>query len=105
MVDPILFQFFELTQEIKHKLKTIYLFGSRARGDERPNSDYDLLLVVTQGFSLTDKSFLYDKVMDILLKTGRLISCKIFKEGEFKRLCAMKTPFMQNVLKEGSRIG
>jgi predicted nucleotidyltransferase len=25
----------------------IYLFGSRARGDSRPDSDYDLLVVVT----------------------------------------------------------
>jgi hypothetical protein len=26
----------------------IYLFGSRARGDARPDSDYDILIVVTE---------------------------------------------------------
>lgn len=28
----------------------IYLFGSRARGDARPDSDYDLLIVVPDSF-------------------------------------------------------
>jgi len=27
----------------------IYLFGSRARGDARPDSDYDLLVVMEEG--------------------------------------------------------
>lgn len=30
----------------RFKPKSVYLFGSRARGDYRPDSDYDLLLVV-----------------------------------------------------------
>lgn len=39
-------------EQIKSKLiqelnpKKIYLFGSRGRGDHRPDSDYDLLVVV-----------------------------------------------------------
>ena len=30
-------------------LLRIYLFGSRARGDDGPDSDYDLLVVVPDG--------------------------------------------------------
>jgi predicted nucleotidyltransferase len=30
--------------------EAIYLFGSRARGDADPDSDYDLLIVVSDGF-------------------------------------------------------
>ena len=87
------------------KIKKIYLFGSRARGTERPDSDYDLLLVVRQDFSLADKDKLYERVMDTLLETGRLVSLKIFKEKEFKRLCDLETPFTRTVLKEGIEIG
>ncbi len=105
MMDPILARFIKMLTDIKSKLSAIYLFGSRARGDERPDSDYDLLLVVKPNFLRSDKTHLYDKVMDVLLETGRLISCKIFKEREFKRLCQMQTPFMKNVLKEGVKIG
>jgi len=92
-------------KSLKNKIKIIYLFGSRARRDERPDSDYDLRLVMTDDFSLRDKSRLYDCVISVLLETGKLVSLKIRKEKEFERLRRLETPFMQNVLKEGIRIG
>lgn len=48
---------------------------------------------------------LYNLVMDVLLDTGRLISLKIFKKEEFERFCKLETPFVENVLKEGIKIG
>ena len=105
MADTILSQFISRTKDLQKKIQAAYLFGSRARATERPDSDYDLLLVVTQDFSLSDKDKLYDGVMDILLETGRLISLKIFKEREFQRLRELETPFIQNVLREGIKIG
>lgn len=105
MKDAILTRFLELSQELKAKIKTIYLFGSRARGDAKPYSDYDLLFVVTQEFNFEDKSRLYDFVMDILLDTGRLVSLKIFKEKEFERLRHLGTPFTKNILREGVKVG
>lgn len=105
MVDSITQKFIDKIRDIKEKIDAIYLFGSRARGDEKPDSDYDLLLVVKDDFTLTDKSKLYDVVIDILLEMSRLISLKIFKKKEFERLYQMKTPFTQNVLKEGIKLG
>ena len=95
----------EGNQSLKKRLKAVYLFGSRARGDERPDSDYDLLVVTSKDFSLSDKGKLYDRVVDLLLETGSLISLKIFKEKEFQRLSDLKTPFVQRVLQEGIRVG
>jgi len=89
---------------LRKRIERIYLFGSRAKGTGKPNSDYDLLIVA----SSPDKEFrnkIYDIVIDVLLETQRVISLKIFKTKEFKRLCRMQTPFMQNVLREGIRIG
>ncbi|HAH20700.1 MAG: hypothetical protein A2Y00_06525 [Omnitrophica WOR_2 bacterium GWF2_43_52] len=86
------------------KIEKIYLFGSRTKGTERPDSDYDVLIVApspNQEF----RSNIYDIVVDILLTTGREVSLKIFKTEEFKRLKGMQTPFMQNVLREGIKIG
>jgi len=87
------------------KIRSIYVFGSRAKGTARPDSDYDLLLVVSDAFSLKDKDALYDTVLDLLLETGRLVSLKLFRERAFQRLRAMGTPFMTHVLREGMKVG
>ena len=83
--DSILTTFLKKSAALRHKIQRIYIFGSRARGTERPDSDYDLLLVVSADFSLKDKDLLYDAVMDILLDTGKLVSLKIFKENQYIR--------------------
>ena len=107
MEDPIVHQFLECCKSMVGKgvIKTIYLFGSRAKGTARPDSDYDFLVVVSDAFSLHDKDALYDQVIDILLESGRLVSLKLFREGVFRRLCDMRTPFTSHVLKEGVRVG
>jgi predicted nucleotidyltransferase len=104
-MDAILAEFIDEVIPLKNKIEQCYLFGSRARGDERPNSDYDLLFIVKENFSRLDKDFLYDKVMNVLLESGRLISLKIFPKREFERLCGLQTPFMMHVLEEGIKIG
>lgn len=101
MSDPILDRFLAGCRPVRDKIHAMYLFGSRAKGTARPDSDYDLLLVVSDEFSLEDKDSLYDAVMDILLETGRLVSLKIFTEQAFQRLRDMATPFMTHVLTEG----
>lgn len=104
MNDPIITKFLRRISKIKAKIKSIYLFGSRARGDEKPYSDYDLLLVMKKkDRRAIDR--LYDAVVDMLLETGKVISLKIFQEEEFKRLSSIPTPFMSRILKEGIKIG
>ena len=36
--------------------EAVYLFGSRARGDARPDSDYDLLVIVSDDAPLSSRS-------------------------------------------------
>ena len=105
MDDPILQRFLERLVPIGQMIRAIYIFGSRAKGTHRPDSDYDLLVVVNDAFTLKEKSVLYDIVIDILLDTGRLVSLKIFKEPEFQRLKNLNTPFMRHVLTEGMKVG
>jgi predicted nucleotidyltransferase len=105
MKDSILVQFLEGIKDSRGKINKLYLFGSRARGDHKPYSDYDILLVASNDFTLEDKDKLYDSVMDVLLKTGKVISLKIYKEKNFEQLRRIGAPFMQNVLREGVPIG
>src|SRR3990167_2120097 len=104
MNDKIVEQFLELIHPLKENIEEIYLFGSRCRDDWRPDSDYDILIVLEKKDRvIIDR--LYDAVMDILLSTGRLISLKIFTTSEFNRLKSVPTPFISNVLERSIKLG
>ena len=80
------------------------MFGSRARGNARPDSDYDLLLIVPRkDRPLKDK--LYDAAVDVFTESGADISLKIVKETDFERMKTISLPFILNVIKEGIKIG
>jgi predicted nucleotidyltransferase len=44
--DPIVGDFLRGIAPLKDRIREIYLFGSRTRSDWRPDSDYDILIVV-----------------------------------------------------------
>ena len=57
------------------RLAGIYLFGSRARGDHRPESDADLAVVLTSfiGSPLEEKMRLVDLGFDALTDAGVMV--------------------------------
>jgi predicted nucleotidyltransferase len=102
--DPVLHEFLRRIAPVRPHIRQVILFGSRARGTHRHDSDYDLLLVVDRKEEdLLD--VLYEVVMDVLLAHGRLVSLKIFAQQEFDRLQALQTPFMTQVVEEGVSLG
>lgn len=103
-MDRILTRFVSGAKKAGGRWERLYLFGSRATGRSRPDSDYDVLVVVQRRTNaLLDA--LYKAAFDQLLAEGRLISLKIFTRKEFERLVNLRTPFMTRVLKEGIPIG
>ncbi len=102
--DKIVRKFLTMISPFRKEIKEVYLFGSRCRDDWKPDSDYDILIVLEK----KDRkiiSELYDAVLEILLNTGRLISLKIFSLSEFNRLKSIPTPFVHNVISEGINLG
>ncbi len=89
---------------VRDRIEKIILFGSRVRGEEKPYSDYDLLLVVAER-ERDVLAAIHDAVMDALLATGRLVSPKVFRRRDFDRFSAIPTPFFRNVLREGILLG
>lgn len=102
--DATILRFLEGTRDIRASGARFVLFGSRARHDWRPDSDYDILVVLPRR-DRELKSRLYDAVVDELSETGRLISLKVFDQATYDRLSAIPTPFMANVMKEGIALG
>lgn len=75
------------------------LYGSEARGDARPDSDIDLLILVDkEHISLEEKMKLVEPLYDIELETG--IQINPFFEV-VKKWGKRFTPFYENVMKEG----
>jgi len=88
-----------LEQKLGGQLIDLKLFGSKARGDDRPDSDIDLLVIVaTDDWHIRDK--VYDVATDILLQIDVCISPKVISKNRFDRLCKEGTSFMHNVCRD-----
>jgi uncharacterized protein len=101
--DPILQRFIRSVRDLP-QIRKIVLFGSRARGEELPWSDYDLLVLVDRREqSLVDR--IYDAVVEIQADTGCDLSLKIISEAEWDRRREANSSFVANILREGIVVG
>lgn len=55
------------------RVAKVVLFGSRARGDSRPDSDWDIAVFLTDDPTLDDRYRLTDLGTDLLVDTGEVI--------------------------------
>ena len=97
--DPIL-------QRIRASLRAIYgdrierlvLFGSRARGDARADSDYDVAVFLV---NLTDRWREFHRLADlrtgILAETGAFLEARPFRAGSYRD----RTPLMHQIRRDG----
>ena len=88
----------EMRERLGTHLKQIILFGSRARGDETAESDYDCLVVVEEA-SRDIKDIIDELAGAALYKHGAVFS--IFPMPEKKLNLQKYNPFYINVAKEG----
>ena len=89
-----------LQERFKNDLIEIKIFGSKARGDFRADSDIDILITLkNSNWRRTD--VVYEIASDILLETGIYISPKVFSEDMLKKNRDMNTTFIQNIIRDG----
>ena len=100
----VLRRFVDAVRALRPRIRQIVLFGSRARGDELPWSDYDILVLVDRrDQTLVDQ--IYDIVVEIQADTGCDLSLKIIAEPEWERRQQRNSSFAANVLREGIVLG
>jgi predicted nucleotidyltransferase len=79
----------------------IYLYGSRARGTAKPDSDWDLLILLNkQNISDEEEKKITYPLFDLEFETGEVISPMVYSENEWITKYRV-TPFYLNVMKEG----
>ena len=90
----------QLVKNIDPNAKII-LFGSYARGENKKNSDIDLLILVDRD----DITYQYEKqikypLYDLEFDTGQIISPLVISKSAWEQKHRI-TPFYENVKKEG----
>ncbi len=78
----------------------VILYGSRARGEENPHSDWDLLILTDYAANLKTERKFRDKLYDLELKTGEVFSVFVYSKSDWQTKQKI-TPFYQSVLQEG----
>jgi predicted nucleotidyltransferase len=97
--DPVLVRFRAALDSVYgDQIERVVLFGSRARGDAHPGSDYDIA-VFLKGFH--DRWSEIDRLMpvvtDILYDDGAFIHAMPYREGAYRD----RTPLMHEIRLEG----
>ena len=70
----------------KRNIETLYLFGSRARGDNRPNSDYDFAYRAKDHTSLLQIAGLMIDLEEIVGNEADVVSMKMVSEQFLKEI-------------------
>jgi predicted nucleotidyltransferase len=97
--DPILSRFrAALAEAYGDRLERAVLFGSRARGDARPDSDYDIAVFLRDaGTWFEEVVRLADLGTEVLMDTGAVISAKPFRADDYDE----PSPLMRAIRSEG----
>jgi uncharacterized protein len=82
-------------------LHAIYLFGSRAGGDSRPDSDYDFLLESRERVSEQERDRVADITVDISGRNGVLLDIHYALCEKLHGVKRFLTPFRSEVLTKG----
>ena len=98
----------EIVQRIAEAIKrvapdaTTILYGSEARGDARPDSDIDLLVLLEgeNRVSVDRQMEITGSLYEIELETGVIISPMMMLKSQWKNR-PFRTPFYINVVNEG----
>jgi len=99
VVDPIMGRFRAALDEIYgERIERVVLFGSRARGDARPDSDYDVAVFLKDldGFG-KEAGRIAEIETDILSETGVVINALPLQAGSYLE----RTGLMQELRRDG----
>ena len=79
----------------------IILYGSRARGDAGPDSDWDLLILVDGLVDSARKSAIRHRLYEVEWTLGEVLTSTIYSRQDWNSRLYRAMPFHQNVDRDG----
>ena len=76
------------------------MYGSAARGERGPESDYDVLILTDQSLSTADEDAIGDRVYDIELARGAVVSLIFYSRAQWSSVAFRSMPYRQAVERE-----
>lgn len=96
---PIVHEFAAKAREVcGDAIEEIILFGSVARGDDRSDSDIDIL-VITSDEDFRLREYLTGLAFDLLMQAGERLSVKVISRADVA--AHRQYPFIRHVLRDG----
>lgn len=82
----------------------VYLYGSRARGNAKRLSDWDILILLNlKNISFDLETKFMNEFYEVELETGEIISPLVYTMNDWNERRSI-TPLYENIKKEGVRI-
>ena len=96
----------EATRMLKEKfpVKEVILFGSKARGDDDPESDIDLLLLTTRPIHWKERHSIVEALFDIEMKYDVVISIIVNSVNDWQTGLSSVLPIHEEITQEGIAI-
>jgi predicted nucleotidyltransferase len=89
-------------ERMAHRVLDIRVFGSRSRGEARPDSDLDIIVLLDEA-SLRDRNEISDLGSDLLLSMDLPfpIAPRVMAKEHFERLKALERLFAAEIERDG----
>ena len=99
--DPVLAEVVQRLCEL-YRPERIYLFGSTARGESGPDSDYDLMVVVPDDTPalLRDSGRAYKAIW----RLGVAVDVLVWTHSDFEDRLQLKASLPSTIVREGKRL-
>lgn len=82
----------------------LILYGSRARGEARPDSDYDLLILTDGPATLQAEDDFRRQLYPIELETGAVLTVILTSRKDWQSPLYAAMPLYRNIRQEGIRL-